>query len=208
MISISSTWGRAAARSWLPESMASRHHRQGFSSEALVLISCSLNVIMVMITQMTPGLWGDPWFTHPHTAAAQAPSLCRHRVPESRLAWASPGGLPPPSLLRGQSEQPNKFQPATKELKGHEREMDIFCCLTLNAVFQSNYLSLLLPLLVHGIEASLNSDSDPWQECGGLGTQWVLPSPHLCKIMCCALSAKKIYNNCPSISDLIPFTLI
>lgn len=33
-------------------------HRDGFSSEALVLISCSLNVIMAMITQMTPGLWG------------------------------------------------------------------------------------------------------------------------------------------------------
>lgn len=139
-------------------------HRQGFSSEAMVLISCSLNVIMVMITQMTPGLWGNPGFTHPHTGArtgdAIPPARTRDHQTEPVLVGRPPLFCPCRARKSRVNEQ-IKFPAATKELKGHEREMDIFCCLTLNAVFQSNYLSLLQPLLAHGIVASLNSNSEP-----------------------------------------------
>lgn len=92
MISISSTWGRAAARSWLPVSMASSHHRQGFSSEALVLISCSLNVIMVMITQMTPGLSGGIRGSHIHTQRL-------HRRRHSAGTAYQSAGRPEPVLV-------------------------------------------------------------------------------------------------------------
>lgn len=127
-------------------------HRPGFSSEAMVLISCSLNVIMVMITEMTLGvLGGNPWLIHPHTWVC-----CDFQM---RTAdWAGPGG---PSLLflcplsawmRWVNDQIHS-RPGTQNLKGHEREkeMDTFCCLTIDAVFQSNYLSLLQPLLLQSM---------------------------------------------------------
>lgn len=142
--------------------------RQGFSSEATVLISCSLNVIMVMITQMTPGLWG---ITHLHTGARTGDAIPPART---RDCQTEPVLVARPTLFgtcrprMGRVNEQIKFPAATKELKGHEKEMDIFCCLTLNAVFQSNYLSLLQPLLVHGIVTSQNSKSEPEQECGGL----------------------------------------
>lgn len=133
-------------------------HRQDFSSEATVLISCSLNVIMVMITQMTPGLWGDPWFTHPRTGAAQW--LHQQTTRLSRSWW--PALFCPCWAWKSKREWLNEFHAATKELNAM-REMDIFCCQTLNAVFQSNYLSPLQLLLsaVHGIVALMNSDWDP-----------------------------------------------
>lgn len=136
-----------------------------------MLISCSLNVIMVMITQMTPGLWGNPGFTHLHTGDRTGDAIPPARTRDHRtepVLVARPTLFCPCRPRKRRVNEQIKFPAATKELKGHEREMDIFCCLTLNAVFQSNYLSLLQPLLAHGIVASLNSDSEPEQECGGL----------------------------------------
>lgn len=102
-----------------------------------------------------------------------------------------------------------KFPAATKELKGHEREMDIFCCLTLNAVFQSNYLSLLQPLLAHW------HCSQPEFRLGALTRMWWIrcivsipflsPTPPFAE-MCGVLSTiKKICNRLPYVSNLRPF---
>lgn len=123
-------------------------HRQGFSSEAMVLISCSLNVIMVMITQMTPGLWG---IRGSHILTQRLHRRCYSTGPHMRPPdRARPGGLP---LFfcprRAWKRRVNDQINSSQEQKSWTamREMDILCCLTLNAVFQSNYLSLLQPLL-------------------------------------------------------------
>lgn len=123
-------------------------HRQGFSSEAMVLISCSLNVIMVMITQMTPGLWG---IRGSHILTHRLHRRCDSTGPHARPPdWASPGGLllffcPRRAWKSGVNDQIN----SSRQQKSWTamREMDIFCCLIPSAVFQSNYLSLLQPLL-------------------------------------------------------------
>lgn len=77
-----------------------------------------------MITQMTPGLWGGVGGSVVHTSPHRH---CDSTGPHMRPPdWTSPGGLPPVlvSLLGSDesSEWPNKFQRATKELKGHERD--------------------------------------------------------------------------------------
>lgn len=91
-----------------PGSSASSLHRQGFSSEALVLISCSLNVIMVMITQMTPGLWGDLWFIHPHThsGCTSSASPAYESAGLSRSRWPAP---PPLSCPRKSGRANNQI---------------------------------------------------------------------------------------------------
>lgn len=123
-------------------------HRQGFSSEATVLISCSLNVIMVMITQMTPGLWGIHG-SHILTEAAQALWLHWPAYQTTRL---SQSWWPAPVLLYSLDLEERRVNDQINSSRQQKsctamREMDIFCCLTLSAVFQSNYLSLLQPLL-------------------------------------------------------------
>lgn len=128
-------------------------NRPGFSSEAMVLISCSLNVIMVMITEMTLGLLGGQ--SAAHTSSHMGCCDFQMRTPD----WAGPGGpallflCPLSAWMKWVNDQIHSRPGTKKSLKGHEKEkeMDIFCCLTINAVFQSNYLSLLQPLLLLSI---------------------------------------------------------
>lgn len=117
----------------------------GFSSEALALISCSLNVIMVMITQMTPGLfWGGGSVAHASWFLRYTVTVPPEETTTLHQSWW-PFSCPHGPVWK----RPHKPQPASPQKKSWiaTRKMDIFCCLPITAVFQSNYLSLLRPLL-------------------------------------------------------------